>query len=123
MKKKCTFTEDARSVMTINTNAIFVRHKFFFYYHISKIFKVVNRANRGNSCCPVYLNVGSIMLTLLLLRVAAYCSHSRAHQLMTESIGSTVGFKARMCDSWEKYKKGHCNHNPIVLMGEYASTS
>ncbi|EFN83416.1 pancreatic lipase-related protein 2 [Harpegnathos saltator] len=52
-----------------------------------------------------------------------YCSHSRAHQLMTESIGSTVGFKARMCDSWEKYKKGHCNYNPIVLMGEYASTS
>ncbi|XP_012534654.1 pancreatic triacylglycerol lipase [Monomorium pharaonis] len=52
-----------------------------------------------------------------------YCSHSRAHQLMTESIGSTVGFKARMCDSWEKYKDQFCDYNPVVLMGEYASTS
>ncbi|XP_011688582.1 PREDICTED: pancreatic triacylglycerol lipase-like [Wasmannia auropunctata] len=52
-----------------------------------------------------------------------YCSHSRAHQLMTESIGSTVGFKARMCDSWEKYKGRLCDYNPVVLMGEYASTS
>ncbi|XP_071565042.1 pancreatic triacylglycerol lipase [Temnothorax nylanderi] len=52
-----------------------------------------------------------------------YCSHSRAHQLMTESIGSTVGFKARMCDSWEKYKEQLCDYNPVVLMGEYASTS
>ncbi|XP_070163086.1 pancreatic lipase-related protein 2 [Polyergus mexicanus] len=52
-----------------------------------------------------------------------YCSHSRAHQLMTESIGSTVGFKARMCESWEKYKEQLCDYNPVVLMGEYASTS
>ncbi|XP_067214053.1 pancreatic triacylglycerol lipase isoform X2 [Linepithema humile] len=52
-----------------------------------------------------------------------YCSHSRAHQLMTESIGSTVGFKARMCESWEKYKERLCDYNPVVLMGEYASTS
>lgn len=42
---------------------------------------------------------------------------------MTESIGSTSGFKARTCESWEKYKEGHCDYNPIVLMGEYASTS
>lgn len=42
---------------------------------------------------------------------------------MIESIGSTVGFKARMCESWEKYKEGQCDYNPIVLMGEYASTS
>ncbi|KAM0727672.1 Pancreatic triacylglycerol lipase [Formica fusca] len=52
-----------------------------------------------------------------------YCSHSRAHQLMTESIGSTVGFKARMCESWEKYKEQLCDYNPVILMGEYASTS
>lgn len=56
-------------------------------------------------------------------RLSAYCSHSRAHQYMTESIGSTSGFKARTCESWEKYKEGHCDYNPIVLMGEYASTS
>lgn len=61
--------------------------------------------------------------TIISFYVAAYCSHSRAHQLMTESIGSTVGFKARMCESWEKYKEGNCDHNPVVLMGEYASTS
>lgn len=42
---------------------------------------------------------------------------------MTESIGSTSGFKARRCESWEKYRDGKCNYNPIVLMGEYASTS
>ncbi|KAG5345251.1 LIPP lipase, partial [Acromyrmex charruanus] len=52
-----------------------------------------------------------------------YCSHSRAHQLMTESIGSTVGFKAKMCESWEKYKERLCDYNPVVMMGEYASTS
>ncbi|KAJ8672751.1 hypothetical protein QAD02_004011 [Eretmocerus hayati] len=52
-----------------------------------------------------------------------YCSHTRAYQLMTESIGSTSGFKSRSCDSWEKYKGGYCDSNPIVLMGEYASTS
>ncbi|XP_076249159.1 pancreatic triacylglycerol lipase [Calliopsis andreniformis] len=52
-----------------------------------------------------------------------YCSHSRAHQFMTESIGSTAGFKARTCESWEKYKEGRCDYNPVVLMGEYASTS
>ncbi|XP_014220056.1 pancreatic lipase-related protein 2-like [Copidosoma floridanum] len=52
-----------------------------------------------------------------------YCSHTRAYQLMTESIGSTSGFKSKSCESWEKYKDGHCDHNPIVLMGEYASTS
>ncbi|XP_066603669.1 pancreatic lipase-related protein 2-like isoform X2 [Prorops nasuta] len=52
-----------------------------------------------------------------------YCSHSRAHQFMSESIGSTAGFKARNCETWEKYKEGHCDFNPVVLMGEYASTS
>ncbi|XP_017889797.1 pancreatic triacylglycerol lipase-like isoform X2 [Ceratina calcarata] len=52
-----------------------------------------------------------------------YCSHSRAHQYMTESIGSTAGFKARNCESWEKYEEGRCDYNPVVLMGEYASTS
>ncbi|XP_047357407.1 pancreatic lipase-related protein 2-like [Vespa velutina] len=57
------------------------------------------------------------------LPTITYCSHSRAHQFMTESIGSTAGFKARTCESWEKYKDGCCNYNPIVLMGEYASTS
>lgn len=57
------------------------------------------------------------------LPTRTYCSHSRAHQYMTESIGSTSGFKARTCESWEKYKEGHCDYNPIVLMGEYASTS
>lgn len=55
--------------------------------------------------------------------VTAYCSHTRAYQLMTESIGSTSGFKSKSCESWEKYKEGACDHNPIVLMGEYASTS
>jgi hypothetical protein len=38
---------------------------------------------------------------------------------MTESIGSTSGFKSKNCESWEKYKDGHCDNNPIVLMGEY----
>ncbi|XP_015586898.1 pancreatic triacylglycerol lipase isoform X2 [Cephus cinctus] len=52
-----------------------------------------------------------------------YCSHSRAHQFMTESIGSTSGFKARACENWKKYKEGRCDYNPVVLMGEYASTS
>lgn len=62
-------------------------------------------------------------MSLMPFCVTAYCSHSRAHQLMTESIGSTVGFKARMCESWEKYKERLCDYNPVVLMGEYASTS
>ncbi|KAF7412701.1 hypothetical protein HZH66_001597 [Vespula vulgaris] len=57
------------------------------------------------------------------LPTTTYCSHSRAHQFMTESIGSTAGFKARTCESWEKYKERRCDYNPIVLMGEYASTS
>ncbi|KAK0181684.1 hypothetical protein PV327_003949 [Microctonus hyperodae] len=57
------------------------------------------------------------------LPTTTYCSHSRAHQFMTESIGSISGFKARRCESWEKYRDGQCNYNPIVLMGEYASTS
>jgi len=60
---------------------------------------------------------------LVSLCATAYCSHSRAHQLMTESIGSKVGFKARMCESWEKYKERLCDYNPVVLMGEYTSTS
>ncbi|XP_053995375.1 pancreatic lipase-related protein 2-like [Hylaeus anthracinus] len=54
---------------------------------------------------------------------STYCSHSRAHQFMTESIGSTAGFKARTCENWEKYEENRCDYNPVVLMGEYASTS
>ena len=52
-----------------------------------------------------------------------HCSNSRAHEFMTESIGSTVGFKAKSCENWDKYRKGECNKNPVVLMGEYASAS
>ncbi|XP_076294021.1 pancreatic triacylglycerol lipase isoform X2 [Lasioglossum baleicum] len=57
------------------------------------------------------------------LPTTTYCSHSRAHQFMTESIGSTSGFKARICESWEKYKDGRCDYNAVGLMGEDASTS
>ncbi|XP_063982882.1 pancreatic triacylglycerol lipase-like isoform X1 [Diachasmimorpha longicaudata] len=52
-----------------------------------------------------------------------YCSHSRAHQFMTESIGNVNGFRARHCDNWEKYKAGKCNYNRIAVMGEYAVAS
>ena len=42
---------------------------------------------------------------------------------MTESIGSTSGFKSKKCENWEKYKSGLCDDSPVVLMGEYTSTS
>lgn len=63
------------------------------------------------------------LIITLYIYFLAYCSHTRAYQLMTESIGSTSGFKSRSCESWEKYKDGLCDRNPIVLMGEYASSS
>ncbi|XP_018398479.1 PREDICTED: pancreatic triacylglycerol lipase-like [Cyphomyrmex costatus] len=45
------------------------------------------------------------------------CSHSRSFQYFAESITSHVGFLARQCDSFSKFKSGLCNDTQASFMG------
>jgi len=46
------------------------------------------------------------------------CSHTRAFDLFTESINSKIGFKARVCQNLEYFRKGFCSTNKMILMGD-----
>ncbi|KYN16118.1 Pancreatic lipase-related protein 1 [Trachymyrmex cornetzi] len=49
------------------------------------------------------------------------CSHARSYQYFAESITSHVGFLARSCDSFSKFKSGLCNDTHASMMGGHKS--
>ncbi|KAF5302397.1 hypothetical protein FQA39_LY10436 [Lamprigera yunnana] len=46
------------------------------------------------------------------------CSHRRSIELYIESITSTTGFKAVMCDSFNNFESNKCANNSHTFMGE-----
>lgn len=49
--------------------------------------------------------------------ITGSCSHGRSYEYFTESIDSSIPFKAYPCDSYDNFKRGRCLTNP-TLMGE-----
>ncbi|KAL2735408.1 phospholipase A1 VesT102-like [Vespula squamosa] len=60
---------------------------------------------------------GGIKQAGCLIDVGGTCSHLRAYQFFAESINSKVGFHARQCDSYWRYKLGLCNRKLSLIMG------
>lgn len=47
------------------------------------------------------------------------CDHNRAPLYYAESIYSKVGFYGIECSDYVSFRKGRCDKNDVVIMGEY----
>ncbi|XP_013147375.1 PREDICTED: pancreatic triacylglycerol lipase-like isoform X2 [Papilio polytes] len=62
---------------------------------------------------------GCLPLTVPLT-VEDFCSHWRSWRFWAESVEGGV-FAARRCTGYDAFLRGHCHHEPIVLMGYNAT--
>ncbi|KAL2730514.1 phospholipase A1 VesT102-like [Vespula maculifrons] len=60
---------------------------------------------------------GGIRQAGCIIDVGGACSHLRAYQFFAESINSKVGFHAKKCSSYWRYKLGLCNRKLSLIMG------
>lgn len=49
--------------------------------------------------------------------VGGTCSHLRAYELFAESINSKIGFRAKKCENYLRFKLGLCNKKLSLIMG------
>ncbi|XP_046750691.1 pancreatic triacylglycerol lipase-like [Diprion similis] len=52
-----------------------------------------------------------------ILDAVKICAHARSWMYFAESIVSKVGFHGRLCESWERFKRGQCSTAATTYMG------
>lgn len=60
-------------------------------------------------------------MLLYILWITVSCSHSRAHELYTDSVYYKNSLIAVQCSTWSNFKDGKCENNTLVPMGHDAT--
>ncbi|KAF7398913.1 hypothetical protein HZH66_006810 [Vespula vulgaris] len=76
-----------------------------------------NGAKIGSRISQDFYPNGGIRQAGCIIDVGGACSHLRAYQFFAESINSKVGFHAKKCSSYWRYKLGLCNRKLSLIMG------
>ncbi|XP_046821663.1 endothelial lipase-like [Vespa crabro] len=60
---------------------------------------------------------GGVKQAGCIVDAAGSCSHLRAYELFAESINSKIGFHAKKCENYVRFKLGLCNKKLSLTMG------